>query len=150
VKTLVARRVCDASARDAWSALRSFNWRVTREYVAAHDAEDIGEPIDHVLDTPLALVYEGLRLQGRITALETDRHMAVNVSWRGLLRAEFSYEILAHPDGCELVHTRSYHGPVTRLLASAWKPREEEDQSALLRDWCWVAGENTALRRYAG
>jgi hypothetical protein len=149
VKTLIASRACHASARDAWSALRWLDWRVTPEYVVVRDAEDIGAPIDHVLDRPLALVYEGLPLRARITALETDRHMAVNVSWRGFLRADFSYEIRADRDGCKLVHTRSYRGPWTRLLASVWVAREEEDQSALLRDWCWVAGENAALRRYA-
>jgi hypothetical protein len=37
----------------------------------------------------------------------------------------------------------------TRLLASVWVAREAEDQSGLLRDWCWVAGEYAALRRYA-
>ena len=149
MKTLVGRRACDASARDAWTAIRFFDWRVTPDYVRACDARDVGTPIDHVLDRPLALVYEELLPQARITALETDRRMVVNVSWRGLLRAEFSYEIVARPSGCELVHTRSYRGPVTRLLASAWKPREEEDRSALLSEWCWVAGEYAALRRYA-
>jgi hypothetical protein len=149
VKTLVASRVCDASARDAWRALRWFNWWVTPEYVVAHDADDLGNSIDHVLDRPLSLVYEGLPVRGRITALEPDRHMAVSVSWRRFLRAEFSYEILADPKGCKLMHTRSYRGAVTRLLASVWAAREQEDQSALLHDWCWVAGENAALRRYA-
>jgi len=149
VKTLVASRVCDASPRDAWQALRGFRWWVAEQDTVARDAADIGEQIDWVAERPLVLVYEGLHLRGRITALDTDRRMTLNVSWRGVLRAEFSYQILTTPEGCRLVCTRSYLGWVTRALGSVWKPREQEDQAALLRDWCWVAGSNAAQRRYS-
>ena len=60
-----------------------------------------------------------------------------------------TFEIAPVPDGCELVHRRSYRGLVTRYLATVWRAREEEEQEALLRDWCWEAGTIAAQRRYA-
>jgi hypothetical protein len=147
LKTLVARRACAVSPCDAWSALRRFHWWApTLDTV---DATDVGEEITDVGGRFVLLMHEGLRLQCRITALETERSMRVSVHWRRLVRAELWYEIVALTDGCELSHARSYRGLVTRFLASVWRAREEEEQSAILREWCWEAGTIAALRRYA-
>ena len=147
LKTLVARRACAVSPRDAWNALRRFHgWMPTLDTV---DATDLGHEITDVGARFVVLMHEGLSLQCQITGLDKERSMRVSVHWRRLLRAELSYEIVALPDGCELCHVRSYRGLVTRFLASVWRAREEEEQSAILREWCWEAGTIAALRRYA-
>jgi hypothetical protein len=146
LKTLGARRPCPASPRDAWHALRGFqSWGTTLDTV---DATEVGEEIMEVGSRFIVLIHEGFRLECRVTALDPERSMTVSVRWRHLLRAELSYEIAALPDGCELSHARLYGGLVTRFLASIWKAREEEEQSAILREWCWEAGTIAALRRY--
>jgi hypothetical protein len=148
LKTLTARRACRVTPGDAWYVLRRFNgWLPTLDTV---DAIDVAEETSDVGGRFVVLIHEGLHFRGRITALDPERRMRVSVDWCRLLRAELSYEIVARPDDCVLVHTRSYRGVASRLLASVWRGREEEEQSAVLREWCWEAGTIAAKRRYSG
>jgi hypothetical protein len=150
MKSLVARRVCAASPSDAWYALRGFRWSVPVREAAAADVADLGEEgCPDVGGRPLELIYGGLDVRCRIVALEHERRMSLTVRWRRILNAVLTYEIVESKDGCELVHARIYRGLVTRYLATLWRAREEEEQAAVLRDWCWEAGSIAAQRRWA-
>jgi hypothetical protein len=150
VKALVGRTACAASPRDAWYALRGYHWWLSPREVATFEAADIGEHPGYVAGRPVVLLlFDERHLRCRIVALDQDRRMTVSVRWRRAVNAELTLEITPAANGCELVHRRSYRGLVTRYLASVWRVREEEEQDALLRDWCWEAGTIAAQRRYA-
>jgi hypothetical protein len=150
MRTLVARQDCSASPADAWYALRGFRWSVPAREVAAYDANEVGqEQRVGVGGRPTELIYGALELRCRIVALEHERRMSVSVRWRRVLNAVFTFEIVPAEEGCNLVHTRLYRGLVTRYLAALWRAREEEEQAAVLRDWCWEAGSIAAQRRWA-
>jgi hypothetical protein len=150
MKSLVARSPCAASPRDAWYALRGYQWWLSAREVATYDAADIGEDPGHIAGRPVVLLlFDESQLRCRTVALDPARRMTLSVRWRRAVNAELTLEIVPGPDGCELVHMRSYRGLVTRYLASVWRAREEEEQEALLRDWCWQAGTIAAQRRYA-
>jgi hypothetical protein len=148
LKELVARRACRVAARDAWTALLDIpRWLVALDSV---DRADVGDDaVTQVGGRFTVLLHEGLELQCRIAELRPERRMTVTVRWRRLLRADFVYEIAPHQQGCELVHGRSYRGLVTQALGTVWRGREEEEQAAVLREWCWEAGSIAAVRRYA-
>jgi len=140
--------VCRASPQEAWAALLE----VPRWLGALDTVDDVDAPGD-VAVSPGAqldvLSQERMRLVWRIGEVAPGRRVTAVVRWRRLLRIDVVYEIEPHPEGCELVHSRAYRGPVTRAMATVWRLREEEEQTALLREWCWEAGSIAALRRYA-
>ena len=150
MNTLVAQTSCAASPRDAWHALRGYQWWLSPREVATYDADDIGEDPGYLAGRPVVLLlFDENHLRCRTVALDQERRMTLSVRWRRAVKAELTFEIAPLPDGCELVHRRSYRGLVTRYLATVWRAREEEEQEALLRDWCWEAGTIAAQRRYA-
>jgi Polyketide cyclase / dehydrase and lipid transport len=150
LKTLIARLPCSAVPRDAWAALAALPWWLdTLDSVDAVDVDVEGEAHPGVGSSFTVRLQEGLGLRCRVVAVDPERCMELAVRWR-VLRAVFTYEIVPLEDRCELVHTRSYGGIATRAIATLWRPREEEEQSATLREWCWEAGSLAARRRYAG
>jgi hypothetical protein len=150
LKTLIARLPCSATPRDAWAALAALPWWLSAlDSVDAVDDVDVpGELHPGVGGSFRVRLHEGLGLRCRVVAVDPERRMELAVRWR-VLRAVFAYEIVPLEDRCELVHTRSYRGIATRAIATLWRPREEEEQSATLREWCWEAGSLAARRRYA-